>query len=97
MILYACMHACSATFPQSLSLFFSFPFLETHVLMPVHSCEEADRKARACARGMLLMSVHLLMCTCSNVSLFFVPNARVIEGVGVVLVDDSGICALCVC
>ncbi len=45
--------------------------------MPVHSCEEADRKERACARGMLFMCVHLFMCTCSNVSLVFVCQMHV--------------------
>lgn len=59
------------------------------MLMSVHSCEEADRKARACAKGMLLMCVHLFMRTCSNVceSGFCVPNACLIESV----------CGWCVC
>ncbi len=85
---WSCMHACiragvlryfSSEFEP---LFFRFHFWR-HVLMHCeeNACEEADRKARACTRGMLFMCVHLFMRTCSNVSLFFVCQMHVWERV----------------
>ncbi len=102
MVLYACMHTCWCApllFLRVWASFFSFPFLETRANALWGECMwggwQKSESVHQRHAFYVCAFVYAYVFKCKSV--FCVPNACLRKGAWVVLVDDCGICVLCVC